>query len=105
MKKVDENRLFKRAMKQWGYQAQLGVLQEECAELIQAVSKVIRNPKSNDPYRQMAQEMADVEIMIDQIKKHTNWMCMKSAVKTNRHDKLLRLQNTLDNIESNRYEK
>lgn len=48
----------------YGITPQLGILQEECAELIQAISKHLRGePKDN-----MLEEIADVEIMIDQIK-------------------------------------
>ena len=48
----------------YGRKPQLEMLQEECAELIQAVSKYNRG-KSFD---NIAEEIADVEIMIEQIK-------------------------------------
>lgn len=47
----------------YGLDGQLGILQEECAELIQAVSKFHRNGMET----LMVEEMADVLIMIDQI--------------------------------------
>lgn len=99
MKRTEEKRLYRRAIKRWGFNAQLGVLQEEAAELIQAVSKLLRKPNSNEPYRHLAQELADVEIMIDQIKVHCTWMNMKQSVKTNRHDKMLRLEQTLNELD------
>jgi len=47
----------------YGLDGQLGILQEECAELIQAVIKYHRNGME----ALMVEEMADVLIMIDQI--------------------------------------
>jgi NTP pyrophosphatase (non-canonical NTP hydrolase) len=65
--KIDE-RIFKIA-DHYGVNSQLDILQEECAELIQAVSKYRR---TNDPNvfdrMHLEEEIADVEIMIAQIK-------------------------------------
>ena len=65
--KVDE-RILKIA-DHYGVNSQLSILQEECAELIQAVSKYRR---TNDPNvfdrMHLEEEIADVEIMIAQIK-------------------------------------
>lgn len=65
--KIDE-RIFKIA-DHYGVNSQLDILQEECAELIQAVSKYRR---TNDPNAfdrmHLEEEIADVEIMIAQIK-------------------------------------
>ena len=46
----------------YGLSAQLDILQEECAELIQAVSK-FRRTKTSD----IIEEIADVYIMLDQV--------------------------------------
>ena len=49
----------------YGESAQLSILQEECAELIQAVSKIRRCvPNAYDNY---IDEIADVSIMIEQM--------------------------------------
>ena len=65
--KIDE-RIIKIA-DHYGVNSQLDILQEECAELIQAVSKYRR---TNDPNifdrMHLEEEVADVEIMIAQIK-------------------------------------
>lgn len=45
-------------------ESQVDILQEECAELIQAISKYRRGGS----YKLTLEEIADVEIMIDQIK-------------------------------------
>ena len=47
----------------YGLDSQLSMLQEECAELIQAISKYKRN-RGND----IPKEMADVYIMLEQIR-------------------------------------
>lgn len=48
----------------YGKEKQLDMLIEECAELIQAISKYNRGKSFNC----VAEEIADVEIMIEQIK-------------------------------------
>lgn len=61
MEKETEERI-KRIADYYGLDAQLDMLQEECAELIQAVSKYKRTRVTN-----IVEEMADVFIMLDQI--------------------------------------
>lgn len=48
----------------YGLNSQLDILQEECAELIQAVSKYRRGGS----FDLALEEMADVEIMLEQIR-------------------------------------
>lgn len=50
----------------YGLDRQMNILQEECAELIQAISKVRRYGLSRE--ENLIEEIADVENMIDQIK-------------------------------------
>lgn len=50
-----------------GLYVAMDILQEECAELIQAVSKHRRMINSSS-YVNLAEEIADVEVMIEQIK-------------------------------------
>lgn len=50
----------------YGFKNQLGILTEELAELIQAVSKVNRN--DDKITENFIEELADVSIMIEQIK-------------------------------------
>ncbi len=42
MNKRERKKIYKEAIKKWGYPLQLNMLMEECAELIQATSKVLR---------------------------------------------------------------
>ena len=56
--------LYRDCLETWGIEAQLGMVQEECAELIVAVNKMfrkgIRDPQS---FANFVEELADVEIM------------------------------------------
>lgn len=58
---MDYKKLKKKIAKHYGSQ-QLDILQEECAELIQAVSKYKRYGNVEN----LKEEIADVQIMIDQ---------------------------------------
>lgn len=55
----------------YGLENQLRILQEECAELIQAVSKYLRAKEAGKPtamqYASLMEEIADVVIMTAQI--------------------------------------
>jgi hypothetical protein len=59
-------KVCKEALKSWGSAAQYVMLMEECAEVIQATSKVLRKPNS-DTLDHLAGELADLQIMIDQM--------------------------------------
>ncbi len=56
--------LYKRAVALWGVQAQVLMLAEECAECGVAALHLLRGRAA--PQR-LAEEMADVSIMVDQI--------------------------------------
>lgn len=62
--------VFNEAIKKYGAEHQMQIAEEECAELIQAISKVIRSNGSftEDEIDHLAEEIADVEICIRQIK-------------------------------------
>jgi len=49
----------------------MSILQEECAEVIQAVSKVRRFGKENN-MEELCKEIADVEVMISLAKEYIN---------------------------------
>ena len=52
----------------YGLEPQARLAQEECAELIQALSKLFRNRLDIGFIEKVSEEMADVEIMIEQLK-------------------------------------
>ena len=63
--KLDKMTCMK-AIAKWGRTSQIDMLQEECAELIVAINKYKRNNVGTT--EAVLEEIADVEIMIDQIK-------------------------------------
>ena len=81
-------KIYERAVKRWGIKSQLGMLQEECAELIAAVNKYWRG-KSIDL---VIDELVDVEIMIEQMR----YIFPKDEWQARRIHKLRRLRRTLD---------
>ena len=62
-----QEELFKKAIEKWGEVAQTEMLMEESIELALAVRKYLRN-KDALSLVQLGEEIADVEIMISQIK-------------------------------------
>lgn len=62
---MDDQELYKETIKFWGDDKQLRMVQEECAELIVAVSHYLRE-KNNKNFENLAEEMADVYIMLQQ---------------------------------------
>ncbi len=93
--KPQRKKMYKEAIKKWGIPLQLGMLMEESAELIQATHKVMRTDLNSD-WRNMAEEIADVEIMIEQIKLGIDWQNISERVENFKHDKLLRLKKILE---------
>jgi NTP pyrophosphatase (non-canonical NTP hydrolase) len=49
----------------YGMESEIDIMQEECAELVQAVSKYKRG--KDDDFSHLLEEMADVMIMIEQV--------------------------------------
>lgn len=97
MDRGERKRLYKKAIEKWGVSLQLVMLMEESAELIQATSKVLRKgDKENSVWRKLAEEIADVEIMIEQIKICAKLKEFAKLVEIEKHDKLLRLKEMLE---------
>lgn len=84
---VEEDAIFIKAIAKYGAEEQEGVAQEECAELIQAISKKHRGKPHN-----IAEEIADVEIMIAQLKIIND---CENEVKEIRKQKISRLAKNL----------
>lgn len=97
MDRKDEGKIIIKAIGEFGSGYQIGVAQEECAELISALSKYRRstgNRKMSQRDRKriernVAEEMADVQIMIDELNIIMDNYIEMSQIK---HGKLLRLE-------------
>ena len=92
MKPVDER--LKQIAEHYGLESQIDILQEECAELIQAVSKYRRSGFDEDVPFCIIEEIADVEIMLSQIKYLLGFSGSISEVK---EEKIKRQLRRIDN--------
>ena len=99
--------IYERALKKWPGPVQLIVLVEECAELIKAVNKLLRAGYTGgwtmEHVDDIAEEAADVLIMIEQLKVMTFFKGFNTPIpKTNelierfRIEKLKRLEEILE---------
>ena len=61
----ERRKIYKEAMDAWGFRAQARVLQEECGELIVAVSHCLRGRDNGT--KEIVEELADVYIMVGQM--------------------------------------
>ena len=100
-----ERAVLKAAIDKYGNDSQLAVAQEECAELIQAISKLNRAGSSDHPGRtakaamnNLMEEAADVQIMLDQIR----IMYPSHAYDTIRAQKIARLEKRINQKRSSR---
>ena len=84
--------VFKRAIERFGEAAQEDVLIEEMSELTKAIIKNRRKP-SEKTKRDILEEMADVQIMLDQM------TLIFGDSREFRAEKILRLKNRLDALE------
>lgn len=71
MKRKKIEKIFKKSIEVYGKESQSRQVMEECAELIQAVNKMLRyedRPAEPEYYANLVEEIADVEIMLYQLK-------------------------------------
>lgn len=87
---LTQRAILKEALKKYGEPNQLNMLKEECAELIVAISHFQREREAS-PVK-IAEECADVEILIDQFKTVPRF---ERLVKNKKLEKLKRLMNNL----------
>ncbi len=90
---TDERRkIYKEAIDAWGFRAQARMLQEECGELIVAVSHCLR--EREDGVKEMAEELADVYIMVGQMIEYLGADIIKHVVDS----KLKMVEEKLDKV-------
>lgn len=84
---------FLKALDKWGLTSQILMLAEESSELSVACLHYLRNKKNQVGFRELTEEIADVEIMIEEIKfylKIDQWVQEFRAEKLNRLEQYLR---------------
>jgi len=99
---MDKKILYKNALHKWGIKLQLEILVEECIELSYATLKFIRHGNLHDILivgifddvllERIFDEIADVEIMIEQFKQ----MFGESRIEQIKEQKLIRLKDLIE---------
>ena len=87
------SRDVKRIADHFGYEKQKNMLIEEMAELIQALNKFDRK-KNEEAYENVIEEMADVELMIDQVRYLLD--INKEAIEEIKAEKVKRTRSIID---------
>jgi NTP pyrophosphatase (non-canonical NTP hydrolase) len=64
---IDE-KLLQACIDKWGVDEQIRMIQEECLELALAIRKFYRNNQTIEYYNKVIDEIADVELMLEQAK-------------------------------------
>lgn len=93
-----EEEILKSAIDKWGTDIQALMLIEEMSELTKALIKYWRNQEIN-LFDHIAEEVADVEIMLAQLKIIFEGMAIDTAVKEYKQIKLMRLEQRLNEKE------
>ena len=88
-----QHELLKRTIETWGEKSQFEMAQEEATELALAVRKFIRRGDDKS-FQDLAGEIADVEIMIEQMKIIEASLPM--AIQQIKFEKLKRLEKRID---------
>lgn len=91
-----EREIFKSAILTKGIHHQSNIAMEECAELIQAISKQLRY-NTNQTREHLCEEIADVSICLDQLMMIND--LSREEVDAMRLKKVARIQKRLDNRE------
>ena len=91
----DENELYKRALLMWGEDLQINLAIEELSELITELSKYLRFKPASANYG-VIEELADAEIMIEQMKQIFN---CEDSVKIVKNKKLKRLAKRINEMD------
>ncbi len=85
--------LYRDSLNVFGQERELVQMMEECGELIQSCSKVIRAGDRQHTLASLAEELADVQLMVDKI---TYELDLGEAVDANLEFKLRRLRGQVD---------
>lgn len=86
---LDEKNIYRQAIEKWGAEGQITMVFEEMAELQKELCKSLRGKENRI---EIAEEMADVEIMLAQMKLLFN---IEEGVKRHKKLKLKRLEERL----------
>lgn len=92
---MNDRELYKLAIKKWGTEVQVMMFFEEIGELMQSISKYYRSKDKESLKWSISEEIADTEIMLEQLKEivycHETVAEIKKA-KLNKLEKLLTIR-------------
>ena len=89
---MNRDEVLKKAIETYGEENQLNKLQEECAELIAAISRYREDPAEHKNYINVIEEAVDVETVLLQL---LNYAFPDQVVEYIRYDKAERLARRL----------
>jgi NTP pyrophosphatase (non-canonical NTP hydrolase) len=92
---MNDRELYKRAIIQWGVNAQVMMVFEEIGELMQSISKYFRTDDREILKLSISEEIADVEIMLGQLKEIIYCHETVEEVKKRKLNKLEKLLTTV----------
>ena len=95
-----EQAILQLAIDTYGVDSQIDVAVEECSELIKALMKFRRRNGSGDTERDVCEEIADVGIMIDQLR----MMFDSEYIDFVREEKIKRLEQRLNGAQYDKQE-
>lgn len=112
MELEERKQIYDKATKLYGHQKQLFQLVEECAEVIKEVNKLNRNNDLNNlsstnyllnrdktSINDLCQELADLEIMIEQVDNMSSSGLIRSKIEFYKNIKLERFKEKMDKEE------
>lgn len=67
-RRTNINPIYKKAIALWGIDSQMMMAVEESSELMKAICKLRRNGVTAETVNNLAEEIADMEIMLEQLK-------------------------------------
>jgi NTP pyrophosphatase (non-canonical NTP hydrolase) len=97
MTPTEKTTLYKAVIKKYGAHPQLDMAMEESAELIQAINKFKRKP-TKETIHNLCSEIADVEIMLEQLRLMLNKDLLIYNIK---EEKLNRLEQRVELVVHN----
>ncbi len=98
MKRKKIKKIFKKSIEVYGKEAQSRQAMEECGELVQAINKCLRYPDKGECKDNLVEEIADVEIMLYQLKEM--FYINEIEIHTWKEKKAKREKKRLKNIEN-----
>lgn len=92
---MSRKQLFDLSLQNWGLPSQITMLAEEAAELSVAALHILRKAKEPQALEHLAEEIADVELMLDEIKYYFGPSGIVSLIANFRLEKEHRLEERL----------